>query len=770
MLIEVAIPAPLPQTFSYSSDAEIPPGCRVLVPFGRREVVGVSLGRGQDIEITDNNKSEAYAIKPVKSVIDTVPVYSPVLLDLARWMAQYYFCSVGDVLRTMLPAAGGKKKRVAYELTEAGVAVIALQEGIGGQLRQLFGSKRSLLQKTIDAKLERLLAENPLFPSLRQLMRQQFLREIKESTMTSRQTHAPEPEDELPISTAAVSWPTLTPPQEEVLQTMLVAGVDVPTPAKPFLLWGVTGAGKTEVYLRLIQAMLHKTETTQALVLVPEISLTPQMTRIFMRRFPGLVAVVHSAMTDTDRWTQLERIRSGAARILIGPRSAVFGPFRDLKLLIVDEEHDSSYKQNTGVTYHGRDIAIMRARMEGACVVLGSATPSLESFYNARQGKYELLRLAERATGALLPTMEVIEQKAAHTIATKVTNAGTVGRAIEPTEIPIADAVIEALRTNKQQNLQSIVIVNRRGFAYYLLSLEQRKAVACPNCSISLTLHARSTLLRCHYCEYATDIAQIMTQYPGEHFAAVGYGSERAEEYLQTQLPEISIDRLDSDVLSTGRHKLDEILSRFRDGASHLLVGTQILAKGHDFPKVTVIALLEVDQLLNFPDFRAGERVFQLIVQAAGRAGRADHPGRVLIQTQRAAHPVIAAAIAQDFEQFAVRELEFRKLHHFPPFSRLIAVEVNGADRGQLTKFADRIDAWLQQFQQIHPQVFAGVRISGPMVPPLETIRGRHRRTLVFSASEVGRLREIVRAFQLTFAKTPGDIRLKIEVDPQSLL
>lgn len=762
--VEVAVPAPLPQTFTYRAEREIPAGARVLVPFGARQLVGVALGPGKAV----NGEVE---LKDVRAVVDETPVYSAILLDLARWMSSYYLHPLGEVLRTMLPASSSKVVRETYSLSAKGQKLRDDPLSPEGTLLAVLFQKRDTLSGgAIKARLKK----HEGAPAFRTLVAKGWLAKARGTGMRARAKEA-EAAEQAAQPAAPGAPPELTARQQEVFQTIVRDGLRA-SASRVFLLHGVTGSGKTEVYLHLIADVLATDAAHQALVLVPEISLTPQMTRVFEQRFPGLVAVVHSAMSDVERWAQMERVRRGEARILIGPRSAVFGPFQALRLLIVDEEHDGSYKQSTGLTYNGRDVAIVRGKMEGAAVVLGSATPSMETYNNALTGRYTLLEMPERVNGRPLPAVELIELghkrrlgQVVHSGATGAAPVESDGADEDPQDLPIAAQVVSELRDNLAQGHQAIVLVNRRGYAYYLFSMEEKKAVECPHCSISMTLHARSTVLRCHYCDYRAPVGQVVAGREGETFVAVGYGSQRAEDLLQRKVPGSRVVRLDSDVV-VDRELLPKTLARFREGDIDILVGTQMLAKGHDFPNVTLIAILEVDQALMLPDFRAGERTFQLVVQAAGRAGRAGLPGRVLIQTQRAGHPVISAAIAQDYKGFAARELDFRRRHQYPPFARMIAVELSGEDERALERLCDRIEGWIDQLSKMRPELLSRVRILGPAVPPIERVRGRWRRSLVLSSEQVDALRQLAGLFLTAFDKLPGDIRLRVDVDPQSLV
>ena len=776
--VDIAIATPLHRTFTYLSAAAVHPGQRVLVPFGTRKVVGVVLGPASSTAL-----DPSIELKAIESIIDAQPVYSATVLDIARWLSNYYMHPLGEVLRTMLPASASKVVKETYVLSDAGLAARSDDQTAAGRiLGAIFGKKKSSLSASLcKTKLARLHAAAEAGSevhavTLKKLQKAGLLTATRASSATARRQQPMI--DAAVVAAATVAPPPLppaaTPEQAMVLAEILAAGLDAPAAGRVYLLHGVTGSGKTEVYLQLIAAALPLADGTgQALVLVPEISLTPQMTRVFSQRFPGLVAVVHSAMSDAERWTQLNRIRCGEAKILIGPRSAIFGPFQKLSLILVDEEHDHSYKQSTGLTYHGRDIAVLRGKLERATVVLGSATPSLESYQNARTGRYKLLTMSQRVSGRPLPSIEVLPMPKGPRQGTLITARGS-GKGAVPLEsqdqsVPLDPVVLAALTANLAAKRQAIVLVNRRGYAYYLLSVDSKKAVQCVSCSISMTLHARSTVLRCHYCDYAVRVDQILKERPDERFIAIGYGSQKAEDGLRSALPDARIVRLDSDAVST-QGMLPKTLNAFRQGEIDILVGTQILAKGHDFPNVTLIVILEVDQLLGLPDFRAGERTFQLIVQAAGRAGRAEHAGQVLIQTMREDHPVVNAAVHHDYQSFVERELLFRQQHAYPPFARMIAIEFNGPDQGRLDQLCRRIEDWIEQMAEIQPQRVRQVRLLGPAIPPIETIRGRHRRQLIFTSEHQEPLRALVAQFAATFQKQPGDVRMRIDVDPQSLI
>jgi primosomal protein N' (replication factor Y) len=582
--------------------------------------------------------------------------------------------------------------------------------------------------------------------------------------------------------------PPLTSDQREVLTTLLWEGYQGHpdrvgqelTPAhKVFLLHGVTGSGKTEIYLNLIESLLESPSHSpyQILVMVPEISLTPQMTGVFSQRFPDLVAVVHSAMPDQKRWAQLEKIRTGVARVLIGPRSAVFGPFQNLGLMIVDEEHDSSYKQDTGLCYHGRDVAVVRGKIHNIPVLLGSATPSLESYANALDGRYQLLKLPERVGTATLPevTMVSIENPSRYKPSPLQTDRQDPHHVVtldldSSLDTTINPVIIQALQETLDKGEQSIILVNRRGFASYLKSMTTGKSYQCPQCSIAMTLHRKTQLLRCHYCDQNTSVAQILRDHPDQSYGSVGYGSQKIEDLIGQLIPLARLARLDSDTMTGDR--LAEVLGQFRQRQLDILVGTQMLAKGHDFPKVTLVVLLEVDQLLNIPDFRAGEKTFQLIVQAAGRAGRSSTPGRVIMQAQQHLNPIVLAAAEQNYPRFLEIELAQRKSLLYPPYSRMIRFCFESKNQQKLTTAMGELNQWLQDLAQKDPEAFSQLRVLGPSVPAIERLREAYRQMLLLVApvSHLKKLKNLGALLAHSFQNLPHGVGFSVDVDPINLM
>jgi primosomal protein N' (replication factor Y) len=549
--------------------------------------------------------------------------------------------------------------------------------------------------------------------------------------------------------------PTLTPAQERVLAPITAA---VARGAyAPFLLHGVTGSGKTEVYLRAIEDALRRGR--QALVLVPEISLTPQLTQRFRGRFGDEVAVLHSGLSDAERYDQWRRLRGEAgrpARIAIGARSALFAPLERLGVLVVDEEHDASFKQDESPRYHARDLALVRAQRAGAVVILGSATPSLESLYNARRGKVTLLRLVGRVHERPMPRMEVID----------LTRADLVGHRTALLSRELAEAVAETVAAGEQ----AILFLNRRGYSSFVLCRDCGQVFECRHCSVSLTHHQRVSRLLCHYCGYSEPVPKACPVCRGDRVGMMGVGTERIEDALRGLLPGAKVARLDRDTATT-RARLEGILAAFARREVDVLIGTQMVTKGHDFPGVTLVGAIFADQGLHFPDFRAAERTYQLLCQVAGRAGRGHREGRVLVQTFSPGHPAIQAAVRGDEEAFYEHEVAMREQLGYPPAGRLVAFRMEGASE-QATRTAAQV-LGRRARERIDSAPWAGqVTVLGPAEAPLARLHGKVRYQMLLR----GRRGDLVRRFARELlpgaarAEIPRGVRVAVDVDPVNLL
>lgn len=742
VFFSVVVFVPGDQLYTYKYCESLAKGTRVWVPFGRRQVMGVIWESHEGVP--DWCPVGADEIRALFQVIDEAPCFSPVMLELARWMATYYLASLAEALKTISPVALENKPRRVYELTLKGLAEVTSHTPDGLMLKTAFKSRSSLSLGTL---------EKHQVP-IKRLVKAGLLEVVyKTAVQRSMSTHQTEEDQEREA-------PRQLSPAQRVAFDAIVNHFDDASVRKPILLRGVTGAGKTEIYLQLISELFERKATCQVLVMVPEISLTPQTTAVFEKRFPSIVAVVHSGLTAKERIQRLNQVRSGVAQILIGPRSAVFAPFVDLRLIVVDEEHDSSYKQTSGLCYNGRDMAVLRGHLEGAAVLLGSATPSLESHYNVKSGKFFGVSLIERVNGRAMPEIEGVESQGGN-IHQKLSKV----RSGQELELPVQPQIIAEIEQNFRNGKQAIILVNRRGYSYFLWDPVKKEAVRCPHCSISMTTHSGSQMLRCHYCDYKVPTKAYVAANEG-NLISVGYGSEQAEIFFRQKFPEARIARLDSDVVAK-KELLETTLGSFRQGSIDILVGTQMLAKGHDFPNVTLTVLLEVDQLLSLPDFRAGERTFQLMVQASGRAGRHSDPGRVLVQSSRLNHQIVRAGLAQNYEGFAKEELAFRQAFGYPPFGRMITFEMNSQDKAALDRFTRRLEAWLDRAEE--KGLLAGVKVLGPSVPGIELVRRRFRKTLSLASTNAGSLQRVGEQIRNEIA---GDAKVKflIDRDPQSCL
>jgi primosomal protein N' (replication factor Y) len=514
-----------------------------------------------------------------------------------------------------------------------------------------------------------------------------------------------------------------------------------------FLLHGVTGSGKTEVYLTAIEAVLA--EGRGALLLVPEIALTPAMAGQFFSRFGDRVAILHSAFTDVERSEQWRRIQSGGASVVVGTRSGVFAPVRNLGLIVVDEEHDGSYKQEETPRYNGRDVAIVRAQAAHACVVLGSATPNLESRYNAERDKYTLLELPGRIEERPMPSVELVDMRQEFL---ETRQQATFSRKL-----------LEAIGVRLENGEQTIILLNRRGFSSFVACRACGERVQCMNCSLTLTYHKRDRRLLCHYCGYAEKVPSQCPKCSSEHIYFLGLGSEKVEEELHRAFPAARIARLDRDTV-TGKRQYETILQDFREGNYDILVGTQMIAKGHDIPNVTLVGVVSADVGLGMPDFRAAERTFQLLTQVAGRAGRGSVPGIVLIQTINPDHYAVRMAAAQDYHAFYEKELNFRRMMHYPPFSAMANLLV----RSEKKEMAMRMSTELGHLLTPPPEK---LRVMGPAEAPVPRLKNEYRYQFLIKALSRKALNELLqRARTYAIEHKWGPTALVIDVDPLTLM
>jgi len=733
--VSVALPIGVDHTFTYtlpeSLRGKVWPGQRVKVPFGRgsRSSVGWVV-RG--LETTDIE-----GLKAVAETIDDEPLLTDDLLDLAFWMARYYVTPIGQVFEAILPAA--VKRKAGFKT----VQLVVRTDKPESQVDRILSKQRRVLDRLAQAE------GTPLAP--RELARQAgctvaVIKTLEQKGLVRIETRqVDEFARDLFIELDEPKAIHLT--AEQALALQRIKSRVAADQFGVIVLEGVTGSGKTEVYLRAIEDVVDRGR--QAVVLVPEIALTPQTIRRFRERFTQ-VAVLHSGLTDAERHRQWRDIREGRADVVIGARSAVFAPVSRLGLIVIDEEHENSFKQDTSPRYHARDVAIMRANLVGVPIVLGSATPSLESRQNVSTlDHYQEARLTQRIGGRPLPPVriidmrqEVIERKGHHALS----------RALE-------QAIAEAWRTQQQ----TILFLNRRGFATHLFCVRCGYVAKCPDCDVGMTYHAKAGVMQCHYCGQKAPPPEACPACGAETINYWGTGTQRVEDEVQRKFPDIRLGRMDTDAMRRrGGH--ESILSAFRDGEIDILLGTQMVAKGLDFPNVTVVGVINADVALSLPDFRANERTFQLITQVAGRAGRGPQGGEVFVQTFRPEHLTIQLAARHDYQTFARDELAARRRLGYPPFGRLARIIVRSQQRQKAHEAIQAVAGRL-----IEPARVAGITVLGPQPCPIAKLSRFWRYHLLLKAPSARALLHFFDGIRADLSP-PGNIQMAIDVDPQSTL
>jgi primosomal protein N' (replication factor Y) (superfamily II helicase) len=750
VLVEVALPLPLFRTFTYRHDGSLPsPGTRVLVPFRTGKRIGWVVGRGDAAGLDE--------VRPVLEVLEGEPSVPPCLLELADWMAGYYVTPLGVVLRSLLPAPLSDASRAPPVRTRK---VVRLLPPVPDLARREVLFARAPRQRECLERLEAveegrelrvLLEEDRFARSVVSGLEEKGLVEVVEVELLRdpfQGRGAPGPPPRF----------SLTPAQSGATAALLSA-LDEEA-SLPFLLHGVTGSGKTQVYIELLREVVEA-RGRGAIVLVPEIALTPQTVRRFRAWFGDGVAVLHSALSEGERYDEWRRLRSGEKRIAVGARSALFAPLEDVGAIVVDEEHDGSYKQSEAPRYHARDLAVLRARREGAVCVLGSATPSLESWRNTALGKFRLLSLPERATGAPLPSVEVVDLRAPRT--------GTGADGPRPLPAPsgpppvLSPRLVEAVEERLRREEQAILLLNRRGYASFVQCRACGEVLQCPHCSVSLTYHRRRSRLLCHHCRHEEGAPERCPRCGEVELAYRGLGTEQVERVVAERFPTARIARMDVDTTG-GKWAHAEILGRVERREVDLLLGTQMIAKGLDFPGVTLVGVINADVGLHLPDFRASERTFQLLSQVAGRAGRERRKGEVIVQTRVPEHYSIQAALRHDFPGFARRELAEREEPRYPPHVRLANVVVSSPDPELAAAGAEGAARWLR------PRLGGDVEMVGPAPCPIERLHRRWRWHLFLRASSAGALGRVLAELVRMHRLPPGDVRLVVDRDPVALL
>ena len=752
-LIDVALPLPLFRTFTYrvpdGTTGSTTIGSRVVVPFRGKPQLGIVVGVPAP--------RDGLTLKDILSAPDDAPVMDAPMLELCRWIADYYIVPLGVALRTALPAAlTGAARPVPATKTRRVAAIVQEIPSLMDRDRMF---ARAPQQRAAYELLEALGGRAPVEHLSEQLgMSPSVLKGLvtRGLVAVSAETVARDP-----FLTRALREPDVHEPSDA--QAHALARLARAEPGHVALLHGITGSGKTLVYLEFLRQVVNE-QGKSAIVLVPEIALTPQTVDRFRAVFGDRIAVLHSGLSDGERYDAWLALRRGEKRIAVGARSAIFAPLRDLGAIVVDEEHESSYKQGESPRYHAREVAIVRARAEGAVVVLGSATPSLESWTNATSGKYELLTLPERPGGAKLPRVEVVDlrsdkpkPKPSDTAEVDAAFATAIGPALEA-----------GLRDRLQKGEQSILLLNRRGYASFVQCGTCGDVATCPNCSISLTYHRTPERLVCHYCQHTEPLHLTCNRCGGMRLRQRGLGTQQVERMLAERLPSARIARMDVDTTS-GKWAHTEILDRVGAGEVDILLGTQMIAKGLDFPNVTLVGVIDADVGINLPDFRASERCFQLLSQVAGRAGRGPKGGEVIIQTRSPSHHAVRFAMTHDYHAFVAVELAGRKHPVYPPFVRIANVVLSGTQEDATARLATRAAAWLHKLLAARPA--PGVSIIGPAPCPVERVQQRWRWHVLIKAerpAELGRVaRYLVERFEIP--KQFG-LRMTVDRDPVALL
>jgi primosomal protein N' (replication factor Y) len=800
---DVALPVAVHGTFLYAIPPELGDavrlGSRVEVPFGTKRSTGFVVGLGDDARGTKN-------VKAIRGVLDDdEPSLIPEILDLCRWAAEYYLAPIGEMLRVALPAnmAARGRREVALAADEALIAD-ALSEArildgdatLLDELRRrpltfaaaVEASSRSAVERLRDAGVvtigERLhdakgvrydrfvILEEGSTPSL--TAKQQEAIDLLQARGGEMSVRALEHGGISAAVLGALAKKSIVRierrPRRHTLDAFL-AGLDANAPLdihysseqhaaidavraslgtfQPFLLEGVTGSGKTEVYVEVMRDVVRRGE--QALLLVPEISLTPVFAARLKQRFGERIAILHSSLSASERFDQWWRARRGEVDVAIGPRSALFTPFQRLGIVVVDEEGDGAYKQDETPRYNARDLAVVRAQLRGIPVILGSATPSLESRENAARGKYTLLRMTKRVEARPLPEADVIDLRKER--AEKEDKGFVI----------FSGALKSALRDVFDAGEQAIILINRRGYAPYLLCRECGHDFRCRDCSVTMTVHRRSALLICHYCGLRRPIPSKCPLCGGEVLQPIGFGTEKVEERFRREFPDVAVEVLDRDS-TRKKGELVRILDRFRSQTTQALIGTQMLSKGHHFPNVTLTAVLSADSILGYPDFRSAEKTFYLLTQVAGRSGRGTKRGKVLIQTAFPAHYAIQHALRHDYEAFFESEIQFRRTFHYPPVTAMIAILFRGEKLPDVEHAA--FDSGRRLEEAIQP--LAGTRIQGPAPAPLARIKGVWRYQILLRSPQRAALRKAVEAVMV--GKKWKGVDVAIDVDPINIL
>lgn len=748
--VEAVLPVPIRRSFTYLIPDEFPDtiqlGSRLKLPFGKRNLVGYAVGLHECLP--DEIEVDASKIRPVAEVIDGEPLITPEILRLTQWASEYYSSFWGEMLKASLPAGINSEKvrpkrqkavrllssepdDTSKPLTEQQLRIIDVLMSNGGEMLWT----DVMEQADVGASPVNTLAKRGLVEI--------YVKDIRRDPLA--QADLPEALD-LDLNN-----------EQRSAFAEIASAVETNT-YRTFLLHGVTGSGKTEVYIRAMKHALSSGRS--AMMLVPEIALTPIFSRQLRARFGPKVAILHSNLSPGERFDEWRRIRRGVARVVIGTRSAVFAPLENIGLIIVDEEHDGSYRQHESPFYHARDVGVMRANLAGAVAVLGSATPALESYFNASNGKYTYLQLPDRIGGKGLADAKLIDMREVFRQAGK--------------DIALSPELLNEIGKTAEKGEQAIVLLNRRGFSQFVLCRSCGETIKCRNCDITLTFHRRDARLVCHYCNYREKSPRTCPKCKSEYLYFVGEGTENLADQLVRKFPSMTIARVDRDTM-THKGELEQTLLDFAAGRTDMLVGTQMIAKGHDFPNVTLVGVVGIDIGLGLPDLRSAERTFQLITQVAGRSGRGRKPGRVLIQTYYPEHYALRHAVNQDYEGFYAEEIKFRERLGYPPFFVLASIMIKHRDHARAMQNANilrrSLDAAAKNHLRERAADSAAIRILGPAPASLSRLKNEFRIQIILKSRSRRDLRDTL-DIALADAEAHGcEMRsVFVEIDPVNLM
>ncbi len=790
---------PVDRPFDYLVPAELEElvevGCRVKVPFGPRNVLGFIISLKDQTDVPDNK------LKAITQLLDIEPVLTEEMLELAKWMTVHTLCYEIDALQVMLPSA----LRAKYEKT---IKLTTELTNLPDELQSLFGQKEMIPYKKVEAA--------NLLKLLKYCMKQGFVEQktvVKQQGKVKAVRKVKVLDDVFKLQEIATSIPTRAKKQVQVAEWMVEHAGEEFIPhelcemlnitlavlngviekgaasyfkeevyrnpfakdahkskaleltgeqtealtqilqsmkekaATTFLLHGITGSGKTEVYLQAIQEAINQGQ--EAIVLVPEISLTPQMTERFRARFGDLVAVMHSGLSKGEKYDEWRKIGRGEVKVAVGARSAIFAPFTNLGLIILDEEHESTYKQEDTPRYHARDVAIWRSHFHHCPVILGSATPSLESFARAKKNVYTLLTLSERAKKQSLPSVQVVDMR-------EELHSGN--------RSMFSTSLTEAIQERLARKEQMVLFLNRRGYSSFVLCRDCGTVVQCKNCDISMTYHRSTETLKCHYCGYEQHVPTECPECHSEHIRFFGTGTQKIEAEIHKVFPEARVLRMDVDTTrQKGAH--ERILDDFGAGKADILLGTQMIAKGLDFPKITLVGVLSADTSLNLPDFRAAERTFQLLTQVSGRAGRHDLPGEVIIQTYSPEHYAIQLSKEQHYEPFYEQEMAMRHKFAYPPYFYVVLIQVTHEDVMMAAEYAGKVMDWLKL------KLSTQVGLIGPTAASISRVQNRYRYQCLIKYKKepnlIETLQQLIRIYRTEWIKK--GIQLTVDLDPSTI-